>query len=69
MHPSGVNLWFFKLSLLDLAEFIVWNNKGIKHWVAKILRIRKLEFVAKTQFLYVFQTVKVPEKYGVGRRH
>ena len=39
LHPYGVNLWF---RLLDLADFIVWNAKGIKHWVAKILIYQKI---------------------------
>ena len=33
------------LRLFDLSEFIVWNIKGLRHLVAKIL-----ELVAKTQF-------------------
>ena len=25
LQPDGVNLWYFKFRLFDLAEFIVWN--------------------------------------------
>ena len=30
LQPDGVNLWIFKVRLLDLTEFIIW------HWVAKV---------------------------------
>ena len=36
LQPDSVNLWYFKLRLLDLTEFKVWNIKGLQHWVAKI---------------------------------
>ena len=36
MQPYGVNLCYFKLILFYLTEFIVWNIKGLWHWVAKI---------------------------------
>ena len=36
LQPDGINLWYFKLSLLDLKWFIVWNIKGPRHWNAKI---------------------------------
>ena len=26
LQPDSVKLWYFKLRLLDLTEFIVWNN-------------------------------------------
>ena len=35
-RPDGANLWYFKLRLFDLTEFIVWNIKGLRHWVAKM---------------------------------
>ena len=42
-QPDGVNLQYFKLSLCDLKEFIVWNIKDLPHWIAKIFR--KSEFL------------------------
>ena len=38
--PDGVNLWYFKLRLFDLTEFIVWNiYLRVAALVAKILRL------------------------------
>ena len=37
LQPDVVNLWYFKLRLFDLTEFIVWNIKGLHHQFAKIL--------------------------------
>ena len=28
LQPDDVHLWYFKLTLLDLTAFIVWNIKG-----------------------------------------
>ena len=28
-QPNGVNLWHFKLRLINLTEFIVWNISGL----------------------------------------
>jgi len=25
LQPEGVNLWYFKLSLFDSTEYIIWN--------------------------------------------
>ena len=25
LNPGGVNLWYFKLCLVDLTKFLVWN--------------------------------------------
>ena len=36
---DGVNLWYLKLRFFQLTEFIVWNIWGLRHWVAKILRL------------------------------
>ena len=36
LQSDDVNLWYFKLRLFGLTEFIVWNIKGPRHWVAKI---------------------------------
>ena len=37
LQPGGVGLWYFKLTLFDLTEFIGWNILGLRHWVAQIL--------------------------------
>ena len=29
LQPEDENLWYFKLRLFDLTEFIVWNSKGL----------------------------------------
>ena len=39
LQPDDVNLWYFKLTLFDLSEFIAWNIKGLRHWVATILKL------------------------------
>ena len=39
LQPYDVNLWYFKLTLFDLRSFIVWNIKGLRHWVATILKL------------------------------
>ena len=36
LQSDDVNLWYFKLRLFGLTEFIFWNIKGQGHWVAKI---------------------------------
>jgi len=36
LQPDGVDLWYFKLRLYDLPEFIVWNIKGLGKRVAKL---------------------------------
>ena len=36
---GGVNLWYFKLWLLNLVEFIVCHIKGLWHQVAKIKNV------------------------------
>ena len=28
-------MWYFKVEVFELEEFIVWNNKGLRHLVAK----------------------------------
>ena len=47
LELNVANLWYFRLTLFDLIEFIAWNIKGLQHQVYKI---RKFEFVAKTYF-------------------
>ena len=49
--PNGVNLWYFKLRLFDLTEFIVWNISGLTTFDCKDIWIIKSEFVAKIQLL------------------
>ena len=51
-----VNLWYFKLTLFNITEFIAWNIKSLRHWVALILKLenqslwQKLNsFVRKTK--------------------
>ena len=41
-QPNGVNLWYFKLRLFGLTEFIVWNIKGLRHQFAKIQGLENL---------------------------
>jgi len=52
LQPDDENLSYVKVRLFNLTEFMVWNIKGrLRHWVAIDIGIRKLEVVAKTQFL------------------
>ena len=39
LQPYDVNLWYFKHKLFYLIAFIVWNIKGLRHWVATILKL------------------------------
>jgi len=32
MQPDEVNLWYFKLRLFDLTQFVVWNKLSLKIW-------------------------------------
>ena len=50
MQPDGVT---FDISNLEFWSNIVWNIQGLRYRVAKIIGIRKLEFVVKTQFVYL----------------
>ena len=36
LQLDDVKLWYFKFKLIELAEFIVWNIKGLRHWVAML---------------------------------
>ena len=47
LKPDGVNLWYFKLWFFDPSEFIVWNIKGLQHWVVE------MKGPAMTPFLYL----------------
>ena len=40
-----VKLWYFKLRLFDITELIVWNIKGLPHWVSKIKNHSLLLFI------------------------
>ena len=37
LQSDRVNLWYFKLWLFNIMEFIIWNIWGLKHLVTKIL--------------------------------
>ena len=37
LQPYSIHLWQFKLRIFDLTEFIVWNIKGLHHWVPKYI--------------------------------
>ena len=52
LQPIPVKL-YFNFRLFDLTEFIVWNISGI----------RKSEFVAKTQLLWIFLKHQSPEEW------
>ena len=54
LQRDVVNLWYFKLKLFDLEWYIVWNIQDLYDATlgGKDKGIRKIEFVAKTQFLY-----------------
>ena len=44
LEPNVANLWYFKLILFYLAEFIAWNvvwSLIIRHWNPKILGLEK----------------------------
>ena len=55
LQPGGVILWYFKLRLLDLSGFRIHSLKYLRSMTlgCNDTEIRKSEFVAKTQFLYV----------------
>ena len=58
-QPDGVNLRYFKLSLFDLTQCIVWNLKDLRHISGCInIGVIKSEFVAKTQFFFVTRLSK-----------
>ena len=52
LQLDGVNLWYFKLRLVDLTEFVIWNIKvyDIATLGCQEKVIKKSEFGAKTQF-------------------
>ena len=33
----NVQPWIFQIWLFDLTDFIVWNRKGLRHQIAKLL--------------------------------
>ena len=41
LEPNVINLWYFKLILFYLTEFIVWNIYDLRHWNPKILGLEK----------------------------
>ena len=52
LQPECVNLWYFKLRLSDLTEFIVWSILGLETWVGNILGFKNQSFLAKSLFFY-----------------
>ena len=62
LQPDGVNLCYFKLKILDLTEFIVWNIKFLQHQVAEIqgLKNQRLWQRLNTFILKAF-AAKVPK--------
>ena len=52
VRPISLQPYDVNLTLFDLTEFIVWNIKDLRHWVATIL---KLENQSLWQKLYSFQ--------------
>ena len=41
LQPDVVNLWYFKLCMFDLTEFIFWHIQGLPHLVEKIKGLEK----------------------------
>ena len=56
LDPNVVNLWYFKLIFFDLTKVTVWNFRFTR-LESNDIGIRKSEFVAKSQFRYVFSNV------------
>ena len=48
LQPDGVNLWYFKLRIFDLTEFLELKYLRSMALGCKDIEIPKLEFVAKT---------------------
>ena len=44
-----VSTWY-GVKLFNIAEFIVWNIKGLRHRIGKVYRL-EIQFVAKSRFL------------------
>ena len=51
VQPLSVNLWYFKLILVDPTGFKFWHIKGVQDWVAKINGLKNLSFGQKLNFL------------------
>ena len=63
---DGVNLWYFKLRFFHLTEFIVWNISGLRHWVAKILRLENHSLWQRlNSFLVFFKLYRTNEMFNV----
>ena len=52
LQPDVVNLWYFKLILFDLIEFIVWNILGLWHWVSQKKENKKTRICGKDSILF-----------------
>ena len=50
LQPDGANLWYFKLRILDLTEFMVWNIKVLSHRVSEILELKNQSMWQKLSF-------------------
>ena len=66
LQPYDVNIRYFKLTLFDLIAFIVWNIKGLRHWVATIL---KLENPSLWQKLNSFENRKFLRFHTYNSQH
>ena len=49
-QPDDAYLSYFKLTLFDLPEFIVWNIYGLRHLVIKKLRFKNLSLWQRLRF-------------------
>ena len=57
LQPDNLNLWYFKLTLFNPTAFIVWNIKGLPHWVATILNLENQSLWQKlNSFVTIFRT-------------
>ena len=50
LQPDYVNLWNFKLTLISLPEFIIWNIKDLRNHVVKIFRLENHSLWQKKSF-------------------
>ena len=67
MQPYDVNLWYFKITLFDPIAFMVWNIKGLRHWVATSLKLENQSLLQKLnsfrQFLFFFAQSRLNNKH------
>ena len=61
LQPDDVHLWYFTLTFFDITSFIVWNIKGLRHWVAMKLGIENQSLWQKlNSFVFLFHVFIVP---------